>query len=48
MLNLYANEIESRASEMLNSPSTPVVPLKIFMAAFKNYLQRKLNKQFKN
>lgn len=48
ILNLYANEIESRASEMLNRPSTPVVPLRIFMAAFKNYLQRKLNKQLKN
>lgn len=48
ILNLYANDIESRASEMLNRPSNPVVPLKIFMAAFKNYLQRKLNKQLKN
>ncbi len=48
ILNLYANDIESRASDMLNRPHTPVVPLRIFVAAFKNYLQRKLNKHFKN
>jgi hypothetical protein len=38
VMNIYANEIESRASEMLNRAHIPVVPLKIFMAAFRNYI----------
>ena len=41
VMNRHANDIENLALDLLFRPGnrTPVVPLKLFMAAFKNFLQ---------
>jgi hypothetical protein len=36
MVEKHASEIENLALEMLSRPDTPVIPLKLFITAFKN------------
>ena len=47
ILGQHANDIENIALDLLSRPGTPVVPLKLFMAAFKNFLLNKYYKQVK-
>lgn len=44
-MSQHANDIENIALDLLSRPGTPVVPLKLFMAAFRNFLQNKYYKQ---
>jgi|LauGreDrversion4_2_1035121.scaffolds.fasta_scaffold125692_1 hypothetical protein len=44
-MTLHANDIENIALDLLSRPGHPVVPLKLFKAAFKNFLVNKYLEQ---
>lgn len=47
ILALHRNDIENLALDLLNRPHTPIVPLKLFNAAFENLLHKKFQQKYK-
>ncbi|TNV87609.1 hypothetical protein FGO68_gene11570 [Halteria grandinella] len=48
ILALHRNDIENLALDLLNRPQTPIVPLKLFNAAFENLLHNKFQQKYRN